>query len=74
MKKINLRGINESLSEREMKKIRGGDDKKQCPLLAPDPCAGSKLGAACKITSLSSGAEVSGSCHGTFDGGLVCKS
>jgi len=40
MKKINLRGIKESLSVREMKNVMGGDNFKMSINVVPDDCGG----------------------------------
>jgi len=75
MKKINLRGVTESLSESEMKKVKGGakvDQPKGPVTVEEEACVGSSFMGPCSLQW--EGGNVPGSCLlDTGSGNLVCK-
>ncbi|WP_165045629.1 TIGR04149 family rSAM-modified RiPP [Dysgonomonas sp. ZJ709] len=60
MKKINLKGISEVLSERELKNVKGGSDT------GSSACAGKSDGASCTCNGRS------GTCKYAPFAGLIC--
>ena len=72
MKKINLNGISEILSEKEMKNTVGGGERQVVIKEAPDPCDNLAAGNECKI--FWSGGESIGHCYYPAGSGhLTCS-
>ena|GEM_PF-3950210 len=75
MKKINLKGLTDALSDNEMKQVKGGEDIDK-PVDGPsgpqpvgDPCDGKKFGDKCQLGITN---PTSGKCGVTLDGKLKC--